>query len=84
MQYLVCTIYDKQTETYGKPFTARTEGDATRMVGHEVNSPQGGLLNTHPADYSLQTIGMWDDETGEIIAGRHVKILDLNALKTEK
>lgn len=60
MRMIVCSVFDKATEAYMRPFVAQTEGQALRMFGDEVNNPQSPL-NQHSEDYALFMVAEWYD-----------------------
>jgi len=60
MHYLICAIMDKATEGYGRPFVARTENDALRVIQKEVNrNDPDNMLYTNTGDFSLWHVGNW-------------------------
>lgn len=59
------TVYDKKTQTYDKPFTAKTHGEAERMFGTAAKDTET-LLGRHPEDFSLWNIGSFNPYTGEL------------------
>lgn len=60
MKLLMFSIYDKQTKAYLPPFTARTVGEATRLVRQAVNDRNTNFCK-YPADYRLCRVGVFDD-----------------------
>lgn len=73
MKMVICSIYDKATEAYMRPFTAQTLGQATRMFLDEVNK-EGNPINAHPEDYALFHIADFTDNDG-LIKSIEVKCL---------
>lgn len=63
MKTIICSIYDKATEAYMRPWTAQTEGQAVRMFEDEVLK-EGTPVNAHPEDYALFRMGTFDDNKG--------------------
>lgn len=86
MEHIIAAILDQATDTYGRPFVARTDAEAVRTIKMEVNrSEPGNMLNTHAQDYSLFKVGTWDDDTGIITGFPPEKIVNCAALlNTEK
>lgn len=67
MKMLICSISDRQMETYGRPFVCAAKGQAVRSFVDEVNRvSQDNLMYQHPEDFTLWHIGNFDDQTGEI------------------
>lgn len=67
MKLTICSIYDKATEAYMRPFTAQTRGQATRMFEDLVNT-QGHEISNHPEDYALFHVANFSDNSGEMEA----------------
>ena len=65
MKYIICSIYDKATEAYMRPFVAQTEGQATRMFEDLANDPQSDI-SMHKEDYTLFHIGNFSDHDSEV------------------
>lgn len=67
MKMLICSISDRQMETYGRPFFAAAKGQAIRSFIDEINrnSPDN-LMYNHPEDFTLWHVGNFNDQTGEI------------------
>lgn len=64
MKMVVCSIYDKATEAYMRPFFCHTEGEAMReftSIANDLEHPVG----RHPEDYALFRIGSFNDSTGD-------------------
>lgn len=59
----VLSVRDIVADTYGRPFFAPNVPSAVRSVRAEVNSAQGGTLNTNPDDFQLFDLGTFDDQT---------------------
>lgn len=62
----VTTVYDKATESHGRPMYTTTIGHAIRIFKDEVNNiDQQNLIYKHPEDFSLWHLGTWDDHKAE-------------------
>jgi len=74
---------DKATEGYGRPFVARTENDALRVIQKEVNrNDPDNMLYTNTGDFSLWHVGNWEDETGEVTGlGKPRRLIECSTLK---
>lgn len=67
MQHVILSILDKKVDAFGRPFAARTNNEAVRIVSQEANRvAPDNMLNTNAEDFALYAIGTWDDETGHI------------------
>ena len=59
------TVYDCKTETYLRPFTMLTKGEAIRGFAETANDPQSQICK-YPADFTLFELGEYDDQTAVI------------------
>ena len=73
MKLIICSIYDKATEAYMRPFFAQSAGQAARMFADEVNSGDSPM-SAHPEDYALFEIGKFTDHDAAI-TGSEVQLL---------
>lgn len=60
----VFAVYDSKGAYYLKPFMVRSRGEAIRMFSDEVNRPDS-MMGTHPEDFTLFYLGMFDELTGK-------------------
>lgn len=69
MKLEIYTIRDSAAVAYGRPFYAPARGAAIRSFSDEVNreNPENPLYS-HPADFELYYLGVFDDSTGELIS----------------
>lgn len=65
MKHVLCAVLDTKASYHGRPFTARTTGEAIRIFSDGVRDKETPM-NSHPEDYVLYQIGYFDDETGNI------------------
>lgn len=72
------SLFDKATESFRAPFSARTEGDAVRMVRHGIMKSEA--LQLHAGDLTLISIGGFDDVTGTFIPTPHRVVTSLSAI----
>lgn len=70
MLHKLIAIYDSKSETYMRPATAKTKGEALRSFITEANNSKS-KLNMYPEDFSLWIIGEFDDSSGQIIPLKH-------------
>jgi len=68
MKMVLVSVFDSVAKIYGRPFVVQSEGSAVRAFSDEVNRKDGtDDLHKHPADFSLLSVGTFDDSTGEIV-----------------
>lgn len=69
MQLVVCSVRDRATEAFMRPFYVHRPAEAVRSFTDEVRRKadpgQQNLLNSHPTDYELFSLAVFDDQTGE-------------------
>lgn len=61
----IYVVYDSCSGCYGRPFVARSEGEAVRSFADiccDASHPYG----QHPEHYSLYRLGTYDDNTANI------------------
>jgi len=67
MKTVVVSIRDVKGETYAQPWFTHTAAVAVRHFTDIVNNPEkGGTIYSHPEDFQLYEIGIWDDIDGKI------------------
>ncbi|QXP08418.1 MAG: nonstructural protein [Arizlama microvirus] len=66
MKLKLFTVYDSKTESYLRPFSLTTKGEALRGFQETVNDPQSQICK-YPADFTLFELGEWDDQSASII-----------------
>lgn len=64
MIHHIFTIYDQKAKAYLPPFYLPERGMAERTFSDCVNS-NDHQFGAHPQDYTLFTIGLFDDSTAE-------------------
>lgn len=62
-KHVCVSVYDRATETYGRPFVVPHVGSAIRSFMDEINRPDSEL-GKHPSDYELFEVASFDDATG--------------------
>jgi len=60
------TVYDSKAETYLRPFTMNSTGEAIRGFITTLNDPSTEFCK-YPADFTLFEIGTFDPSTCDII-----------------
>jgi hypothetical protein len=61
MKVNVYTMYDEAAKAYTQPFFAQHDGLALRMFEDMVNSDKPNNVSEHPDQFTLFSIGTWDD-----------------------
>lgn len=67
MKQQLFAIRDDKLKAYGTPFACRTPGEAERQLKTLVNDPQT-KMSQYPEDFSIWSVGHYDDEAGKLIA----------------
>lgn len=57
------SVFDVKASVYGTPFFFHNDKMAIRVFSDLVNDPSSSL-NRHPEDYSLWSLGEYDDNVG--------------------
>lgn len=63
MIHKIFTVFDQKAQAYLPPFFLHQEGMATRSFSDAVNDKEH-QFGAHPEDYTLFSIGTYDDERG--------------------
>lgn len=79
MKVGVFTIYDKAVLAYNTPFFARHTGEAIRSFTDLCRDPQSNV-SRHPEDFSLYSLGTYDDGSGVFDCTEPVRIVSANEL----
>ncbi|AZL82940.1 hypothetical protein [Apis mellifera associated microvirus 61] len=66
MQTKAVSVFDKKTGLYSDPFFVRHLGDALRQWDIVRKNPDT-KYGKNPEDFDLFTVGVFDDESGELI-----------------
>lgn len=65
MNYHVCVIRDRATDSFGTPIFVMHIGQAIRSFSDEINSKsKDSQLAQHPEDFDLYTLGTFNADTG--------------------
>lgn len=65
MIHRIFTIYDEKAKAYLPPFFLPESGMAIRTFADCINS-DSHQFGKHPSDYTLFTLGGWDDTNAEL------------------
>ena len=65
----VFAVYDSKAEAYLPPFFAQTDGLAIRLFQQAANE-ENHNFNKWSEDYTLFTIGEWDQDSGTLFAAK--------------
>jgi len=66
MIHNIFSVYDNKAEAFLPPFVLPKREMAIRTFADSINNPET-QLHKHPADYTLFTLGTFDDEIGKIV-----------------
>ncbi len=75
MQNKLFAIYDDKAQAYLQPFTFTHDEQAVRTFSDCVNSKEH-TFSKNPADYTLFSIGVFDDNTAEISSHASQKLIN--------
>jgi hypothetical protein len=64
MQMQLYSVYDEKTQVY--MVMAPRVNDATIMRELKRELTRGGMMSEFPGDYSLYSVGTWNDALGEV------------------
>lgn len=65
MKLNVYSIYDVATGAYMRPFFMQSDGQAIRAF-KDIATDKDHEIGSHPEDYTLVRIGVFDDNKGQI------------------
>jgi len=78
----IYTLYDIKIECYHFPFFGITDAEAKRTISASASTEQS-LLGKYPEDYTLYSIGEYDDETAGIKNTEKVYLGTVKEILTE-
>lgn len=64
---MVFAVYDEKARSYGGPIIHPEIGVAIRSFTAAIKNPQS-FLNQFPEDYSLYSIGTYDETSGKLVS----------------
>lgn len=68
MIWRMYVLYDKISESYDTPWYARTDAEAMRNLKYHLDTPGTlDMLKSHPEDYDLYRLGIYNTETSGIL-----------------
>lgn len=65
-KYFICAVKDDLTNVYMQPVFSESIPEIERIFKHQINTIP--LWKENAKDFSLWTLGRFDDNTGEIIS----------------
>lgn len=85
MKVVVC-LFDVQAAAYMQPMFVPGIGIAFRHLSDEIaRGGEGNVLASHPGDFKLYELGVWDDQTGEFHLHEVPKMVcEVASLKLDK
>lgn len=66
MEYELYVIYDTSLRRYGVPMAQENDAVAMRSFAHECMN-ESSIWNSHPDQFILYKIGVYNCDTGEIL-----------------
>lgn len=78
MKLQAYVVYDRAASVYSQPMFVLNEAVMLRIIKNCLNNPEHNY-SLNPDDYTLYSIGEFDDNTGEI-TGEMKKVTSLNAM----
>ena len=78
----IVAVKDELSETYMEPRFFGKKAEAERMFSYQINNID--LWKENPSDFSLYSLGTFDQETGTIIGIPPVKIIGGRSVRKEK
>lgn len=80
----IFSVYDRTSVQFGNPMFLINKGHAIRSVSDEVNRKSDGreqnMLNAHPEDFDLFSLGTFDTATGLFGSTQPVAVVRLQDL----
>lgn len=80
----VFSVFDAKMATFDQPFYMLNEAAAIRAFSDAVNDTSGqgpyAKVARHPEDYSLFSIGVFDDVLGTIVCDKPVSLVTAASL----
>ncbi len=73
MELLMFSVFDSKCAAYMQPFFFNSRGQAIRAFTDLANDPNS-MISKHAADFTLFSIGSYDDGTAIVTAGTHVNL----------
>ena len=67
MKMIICSIHDKASDAYMRPFFCQTKGQAIRMFVDLIDDENTDIAR-HKEDYALFEVGTWNDNTAELMS----------------
>lgn len=66
MMLHIYAVLDRKAQAFGRPFTIQNDAMAIRAFAAAQSDP-GSEISKYPEDFTLYSLGAFDDQTGEII-----------------
>lgn len=81
---VVCALYDKKVEAFGRPMFVTHINSAVRSFTDEINNPDSELYK-HNEDYDLFHLGEWDDSSAvfDVLVKPEFVVAGATVLKSE-
>jgi hypothetical protein len=82
MKMNMYTIFDVASGAYMRPFFMPSDGQAKRAF-KDISTDAEHEVGRHPEDYTLYKVGIFDDNSGEVMAFSPEKIVTALACVSE-
>lgn len=79
----IFSSYDEKLQGYNLPFFMPKKAQAIRHFADGINDPST-QISKHPGDYSLISLGTFDDETGIITSKKETLCNGLDVLQSNE
>lgn len=78
---MVYSVLDTKVGTFAQPFFQMTDAAMIRSFSDAVNDERRGeMWYKHPEDFSLYQVGVFDDQTGELMPVQLRNVVTASAL----
>lgn len=67
MKQVVCGVFDRAAQLFGRPIFCATTAQATRSFKDEINRADSEM-GRHPDDFDLFLLATFDDNTGVFLS----------------
>jgi len=79
----IYSVFDKKTAVFCSPFVSHNDLTAIRDFTSACRDP-ASVISKFPEDYELYHVGDWDDDTGDIVAGRRFVVAAASLVSSEE
>lgn len=69
---VMCSVKDEKSGVFSNPVFVRTVGEAERGLAMQARTDE--MMATWPEDFSLYSLGTFNEETGEVVVTEMVRV----------